>query len=149
MKEININAPVNCRKTININAPKEIIWELLTDIDNWATWNSSISKARLNGNLEANATFNWKSEGVNIHSTIHTVESNRFLGWTGKALGTYAIHNWSLNETNGQTIVSVEESMEGFLVNLFRKTFSKNLEKGMEKWLNSLKQECEKRSPNR
>ncbi len=65
-------------------------------------------------------------------------------GWTGKTFGMFAIHNWTLTETNGQTIVSVDESMEGFLAKLLKKSFKKNLEKGMQNWLDLLKQECEK-----
>jgi hypothetical protein len=55
-----------------------------------------------------------------------------------------AIHNWTLTETNGQTDVSVEESMEGFFAKLFKKSFNINLEKGKLNWLELLKKECEK-----
>jgi len=58
----------------------------------------------------------------------------------------FAIHNWTLTETNGQTLVSVDESMEGFFAKLFKKSFNKNLEKGMLNWLALLKKECEKES---
>ena len=64
-------------------------------------------------------------------------------GWTGKALGTFAIHNWVLTEVDGGTSVFVEESMEGFLVNLFKKMFNKTLENGLDQWLYSLKKTCE------
>ena len=59
--------------------------------------------------------------------------------------GVYAIHNWTLTETDGNTIVKVDESMEGILARLFRKSFNKNLEKGMQRWLDLLKLECESR----
>ncbi|CAN0402155.1 unnamed protein product, partial [Scytosiphon promiscuus] len=42
----------------------------------------------------------------------------------------FAIHNWTLSEKKGRTIVRVEESMEGILVTLFKNFFNKNLEKG-------------------
>lgn len=61
-----------------------------------------------------------------------------------KTFGMLAIHNWVLTEVNRQKKVSVEESIEGFFAKLLKKTFNKNPEKGMERWLNVLKKECEK-----
>ena len=56
----------------------------------------------------------------------------------------FAIHNWTLDQENGNTRVTVIETMEGFLAVLFKKSFNKNLEKGMIKWLELLKGESEK-----
>jgi uncharacterized protein YndB with AHSA1/START domain len=144
MKNINNNAPVKCTKTIIIKVSGEKVWNVLTDINNWSTWQSDIGQAKLNGELEPEATFKWKTGGVKILSTLHTVEPFYSFGWTGKTFGMFAIHNWSLVETNGHTEVTVDESMEGILTKLFKKSFNKNLEIGMENWLNLLKIECEK-----
>ena len=144
MKSINNNAPVKCSKTISINASSEKVWKIMTHIDNWGTWQTDISKPKLNGELKPETTFDWKTGGAKIHSTLHTVEPFKNFGWTGKTFGMFAIHNWTLIETNGQTKVSVDESMEGFLANLLKKFFNKNLEKGMQNWLDLLKKECEK-----
>lgn len=144
MTNVNKQAPVFCQKEIVINASINKVWRILTDIDNWPNWNTDISNAKLNGRLTPKTTFDWKAGGVKIHSTLHTVESVKNFGWTGKALGAFAIHNWTLTETNGQTNVFVEESMQGILVGLFKRSFSKNLENGMQKWLDFLKQKCEK-----
>jgi hypothetical protein len=58
-------------------------------------------------------------------------------------MGIFAIHNWSLFHKDGKTMVIVEESMEGFLAKVFRKSLTQNLETGMQKWLDFLKQKCE------
>jgi hypothetical protein len=144
MKSINHNAPVKCSNTITINANSERVWEVMTNINNWAGWQTEISEPTLNGALQPNASFVWKTGGVKIKSTLHTVVPNKEFGWTGKTFGIFAIHNWELVEKNGQTIVSVEESMEGFLASLLKKSFNRNLEKGMAHWLNALKKTCEK-----
>jgi hypothetical protein len=144
MKSINNNAPEKCSKSIIINASSVNDWKVLTDINQWANWQDDISKSKLYGELKPDATFDWKSGGAKIHSTLHTVEPFTNFGWTGKTLGIFAIHNWTLKETNGQTEVVVEESMEGFIAKLFKGAFNKNLQKGMQKWLDLLKQECEK-----
>lgn len=144
MKSINNNAPVKCSKTITINASSEKVWSLISDINNWATWQTDISKPKLNGGLKPETTFDWKIGGAQIHSTLHTIEPNTHMGWTGKAFGIYAIHNWTLTESDGRTMVKVEESMEGFFAKLFKKSFNKSLEKGMQNWLDLLKFESEK-----
>lgn len=144
MKSINNNAPVKCSKTITINASSEKVWQVMTNIGKWATWQTEISNPKLNGELKSETTFDWKSGGAKIHSTLHTVEPLRQFGWTGKTFGMFAIHNWTLTEKEGKTIVSVDESMEGFFAKFLKKSFNKNLEKGMQTWLDLLKKECEK-----
>ena len=137
-------APVKCKKTITINADRKRIWSILAAINNWPLWQKDISFSKLNGELKPGTTFDWKSGGVTIHSTLHTVESFNEIGWTGKALGTFAIHNWKLIEKSDSTEVIADESMEGILVRLLKKMFRKNLEKGMQSWLEMLKEESEK-----
>ncbi len=144
MKNINQKAPVKCSKSITINSNSQKVWDIMTNINNWATWQSDISNPRLNGELKPETTFDWKTGGAKIHSTLHTVEINKNFGWTGKTFGMFAIHNWSLIEKDGQTQVFVDESMEGLLAKLLKKSFNKNLENGMQNWLDLLKKECEK-----
>jgi hypothetical protein len=144
MRTINPDAPVRCSKTVVIQADSKIAWAVLTDINNWAAWQTDIRRPMLNGPLQAGTTFDWKTGGAKIHSTLHTVNPYSQFGWTGKTFGMFAIHNWTLTERNGQTTIEVDESMEGFLARLFKPSFNENLEKGMQRWLDLLKQTCEK-----
>ena len=130
MKSINNNAPVKCSKQITIDTNAGKVWSIITNIDNWASWQTDISKPKLNGELKPGTTFDWKTGGAAIHSTLHTVEPFKHFGWTGKTFGMYAVHNWTLKEDNYVTTVTVNESMEGFLARLLKKSFNKNLEKG-------------------
>ncbi|GAB2792985.1 hypothetical protein GCM10027275_42470 [Rhabdobacter roseus] len=145
LKNIHAQAPVRCTKEILIDARPEKVWAVLTGIDQWASWQTDIANSRLNGPLRPESTFDWKTGGTRIHSTLHTVTPHRYFGWTGKALGTKAIHNWTLTEVDGQTKVLVEESMEGLLVRLFKHSFNRSLEKGMLRWLELLKVASEKK----
>lgn len=138
------NAPVKSSKSIFINAAPEKVWQVLTDVNNWPKWNKDIPKAKVSGEIKPGTTFDWKTGGAAIHSAIHTADSCQALGWTGKTFGASAIHNWTLVAGNGGTTVKVDESMDGFLSKLFRKSFQKNLENGMLSWLEQLKAECEK-----
>ena len=144
MKPINEQAPVKSTNSILINVTAEKVWTVLSNIDNWPAWLTDVTKARLNGPLLPNTTFDWKSGGASVHSTLHTVTPYSQLGWTGKSLGTFAIHNWTLTERDGKTEVRVAESLDGFLAKLLRGMFNTMLAKGMQKSLDQLKAECEK-----
>ena len=140
----NPNAPVVCSKRIIINASPDKVWDILTNINNWASWQTDITKPTLNGPVQPGTTFDWKTGGAGIHSTLHTVEPHKSLGWTGKTYGMYAVHNWTLTKVAGGTQVAVDESMEGFLAGLFKSSFNKNLARDMQHWLELLKTESEK-----
>ncbi len=144
MININQDAPVKCRKKIIINAHTVEVWKVLTDINKWTQWQSDIKSARMNDPLQEGTAFEWTSGGLKIRSTIQIVQPYSAFGWTGKALGLYAIHNWHITELNSQTEITVEESMEGFLAGFFKKILNKNLEKSLGHWLDLLKFECEK-----
>jgi uncharacterized protein YndB with AHSA1/START domain len=143
-KLINSNAPVKCSMSIIIKSTPQKVWSVLTNIDQWDTWQIDISKPKLIGELKPNSKFDWKTGGAKIHSKLHTVETNKAFGWTGKTFGAFAIHNWKITEIDDSTKVTVHESMEGFLTKIFKKSFNKNLAKGMQHWLELLKIECEK-----
>lgn len=143
MTSSNSNAPVKCKKSISIKANSEKCWKVLTDIDNWANWQTDISHAKINGALKPGTTFNWKSGGAKIHSTLFLVEPYKNFGWTGKSFGISAVHTWKITETSEGATIIVEEIMEGFLAGLFKKLLNKKLATGMEKWLELLKRECE------
>ncbi len=141
---INEKAPVTAHKSIVIRASAETVWALLTDITQWPNWYAGIQQAKLKSTLAKGAHFDWKSGGVTIHSTLHTVIPMRALGWTGTTIGLTAIHNWTLETGDDGVTVYVEESLQGVLAVLFRRTFQKNLEQGMQAWLEALKTAAEK-----
>ena len=136
---INANAPVFQANEIFIQATPERVWVVLTDINQWPTWNSKISKATLEGQAAAGARFQWKVNGANIRSILHTADTYHTFGWSGVTFGGSAIHNWYLESKNGGTVVKVEESMEGWLVGLFKKKMNRDLAADMAFWLERLK----------
>ena len=138
-KSIDTNAPLFAWKELLIDAPVEKVWKTQTDIESWPEWQSDISSPVLQGGLTAGTTFKWKANGLGIVSTLHTVNPNHEIGWTGVSLGMFAIHNWTFKEQNGGTLVTTEESLSGWLASLF-KMFDKNfLEKSLEASLQKLK----------
>ena len=137
---MNKNAPVVCEKSIVLQTSPAKVWEILSDIDQWSRWQKDIPYSRLNGSLEPGSSFDWKSGGFKIRSLLHTAEAGQRLGWSGSSAGIYAIHNWTLSERDGHTLLSVSESMEGFLASVFRNSLNKKLESGLDAWLMYLRE---------
>jgi hypothetical protein len=123
---INPNAPVSGKNEIVIDASREKILSIITDINNWTNWRKSITKSKLLEPLVENSNFKWSADGLNYKSKIHTYNKDAF-GWTGTTIGAYAIHNWFFVEDNGKTVVRVEESLDGFLIKLMKKSMQKKI----------------------
>jgi hypothetical protein len=140
---IDENAPVRASSEILILAPIDKVWKLLSAIDDWPKWQSTISSARTSGPLQPGTEFIWISGGTKIKSRLAVVAPNTDLAWTGTAFGAKAIHIWHLKAPEeGRTLVSTEESMSGFMVKIFYS--SKDLEKSQRAWLEALKRASEK-----
>lgn len=142
--KINQNAPVQQQNEIFIQANVEKVWSVLTNINNWTKWNASITKAELKEKPSVGANFTWTVNGAKIKSVLHTVDTNRAFGWSGVTFGGSAIHNWYLEQQENGVLVKVEESMQGWLVGLFKNKMNKDLAKDMQLWLEQLKKESEK-----
>jgi uncharacterized membrane protein len=140
---INKHAPVITYQQITIDAPAQKVYEVMSDIDHWAAWHSNVEEPKITGAFKKGNSFDWKSGGLTIHSTLHTVIPAQKIGWSGKAFGAFAIHNWSFIESEGQTTVMVEESMEGWMVSLMRQKFQKGLEQSLQVGLKNLKTKAE------
>jgi len=144
---INKNAPVQSGNQIEIQAPVDVIWNVLTDIQNWPKWQKAVTETVVEGKIEEGTTFRWKAGGLSFKSRIHTSKPRTAFGWTGTTIGASAIHNWTFTEKDQRTtIVVVEESLEGLLPKLFRKNFQKNLDHGVLKNLKELKEAAEKKN---
>jgi len=141
--QINASAPAIAHHEIMINAPLATIWQLLADIDHWSSWYPAVSQATLEGALAPGAVFRWKSGGTAIVSTLQEVAPHHRISWTGKALGTQAIHVWILEPTAEGVLVRTEESFEGWLVNLLKGMMQTMLDKSLQAWLEHLKQQAE------
>jgi uncharacterized protein YndB with AHSA1/START domain len=131
------------QKRLVIEASPEVVWKVHTDINAWSQWHSSISSARAVAPLAVGSSFKWKSSGLTITSTVHTLEPNQRISWTGKSLGTQADHTWMLQAQNWGTLVTTEESMAGWLVSLLKLLTPTFLDRSLDVWLRDLKNKAE------
>lgn len=127
------------REEIVINSPAETVFRILADINNWPSWQGSVSKAEIEGSLKAGTRFKWNAGGMPINSKLHTVNEYSEIGWTGSILWIKAVHNWQMVDEGSTTRVVVEESLHGPGSSLMRNS----LAGGMKKNLAELKARAE------
>jgi uncharacterized membrane protein len=137
------SAPIQASAQIVINAPAEKVWRVLTDVNGWPRWQSSIESAAISGAVERGSTFLWSTGGAHINSKIALVEPETRIAWTGSAMNAQAVHVWRLVRLPGnKTRVETDESMSGILLTLFYS--SRQLQESDQLWLERLKQEAER-----
>jgi uncharacterized protein YndB with AHSA1/START domain len=144
--DVNTKAPVLASAEVVIDAPVAVVWEVLSDIRNWADWNPSVSRVSMYGELEPGTDFHWKADGVSIVSELQSVEPGKRLIWTGRSPGIRALHVWEFETQQSKTRVKTRESFEGLLARLLSRPLSRMLKNSLTDGLHHLKQECERRS---
>lgn len=137
---INSDASLRDSQSIIINAPIDKVWDILADMESWPEWNENIKSVSVPAFKEGQQ-FKWSINGSKINSTIRKIQAPEVLSWTGSAMGMKAIHVWTLEDAgDNQTIVSTEESLQGFFTLFFS---HQKLHDTLLSWLNRLKQRAE------
>ncbi len=144
--EVNEEAPVVGAGEIEIAAAPEVVWDVLTAIDRWPSWNPQVKSASLQGEIAEGSVFRWKAGPGTITSTLRRVEPPQLIAWTGKTMGIDAIHVYRLEPRDGNTFVRTKESYEGLVARLFRGPLQKTLDKALVEGLRHLKAEAERRA---
>jgi uncharacterized protein YndB with AHSA1/START domain len=138
------SAKVRSQATITINAPIETVWALVVDVDRWPRWNKAVQTAHLEGPVARGSVFDWKSGGMGIRSTFQDIAPMERLSWTGRTLGTSAIHAWTFRTTDKGVVVTTTESFDGWLPAILPGTMRKMLDDTLPALLASLKVAAEK-----
>jgi len=141
--EINPYPSFVVRKEILISASPEAVWKIQSDINGWKNWQTDITRSQLDGELKPSVIFKWASGKFTITSTIQEVVPQQRLAWSGKSLGSFAKHIWMFKPQNGGTLVTTEESMEGWLISILKPFAHGFLDKSLELWMQNLKKKAE------
>jgi hypothetical protein len=139
-------APVKGTAEIDIAAPPQAVWDVLTRFDNWPNWNSDVKSMAFEGPLAPGSTFRWKAGPGTILSTLDRVEPPRYISWHGKTLTIDAYHEWWLEPRDGGTHVRTEETFSGLLAKILRGQLQKTLDKSFQAGVECLKRESERRA---
>jgi uncharacterized protein YndB with AHSA1/START domain len=92
----NEDAPVRGRAEIDIEAPPQVVWEVVTRFENWPNWNPDVKSMSFPGPLAPGTEFRWKAGPGTIVSTLDRIEPPRYISWRGRTLTISAYHEWWL-----------------------------------------------------
>jgi len=143
---INRNAPVVARSETEIAAVREVVWDVLTRITEWPSWNPDVMSVSMPGEVSAGSEFRWKAGPGTITSRLEQVVPPRRVVWSGRSLGLKAMHVYVLEQRSGGTLVRTEESYDGPIASLFRSRLQKTLDGALVAGLRHLKTEAERRT---
>jgi len=141
---VNRQAPVVGMCETEIAAAPDVVWEVLTAIEHWSSWNPDVKSTSMRGRLAEGSEFRWKAGPGTITSTIRQLRPPRLISWTGKAFGIDAMHVYALEARDGKTFVTTEESYDGLVARLFSGQLRKTLDSALENGLRHLKAEAER-----
>lgn len=140
------DAPVRGTAEIDIEAPQQLVWEVLTRFENWPNWNPDVKSMSFAGPLALGSEFRWKAGPGTIVSTLERIEAPRHVSWRGRTMSIKAVHDWWLEPRDAGTHVRTEESFSGLLARVARKQLQKTLDTSLETGLAALKREAERRA---
>jgi uncharacterized protein YndB with AHSA1/START domain len=129
-----------------IDAPPDTVWANLIDATQWPSWYSNSSDVRIEGGaskLAKGVSFNWKTFGFAIRSTVDVFEPGREIGW-GVYNPSFRVHHaWVLIPERGGTRVITEEAQKGSDAIKFRLEQPNAMYDGHDWWVSALKARSE------
>jgi hypothetical protein len=140
------------RREIEIDAPPERVWAVVTDLAAYPEWNPFIR--RISGDLQVGAKLEVRIEppggrAATFKPTVLAVEANRELRWLGRLLLPRVFdgeHSHRIEQLDGGRSRFIEsERFSGLLVGLFGGTLAKT-ETGFEQMNTALKTRVEQAS---
>jgi len=136
--------PIVSSAEIEIEAPIEVVWDILAAIERWPTWNPDVRSVRLDGPVAEGTAFSWKAGPGTIKSTIVRLDPPQLMTWTGRTLGIDAVHVWRLDHRDGRTLARTEETYSGLVARIFRRPLQRVLDKTLTDETHHLKAEAER-----
>ncbi|HOT97079.1 MAG TPA: SRPBCC family protein [bacterium] len=143
--QVDQKAPAYAVREAYVNAPIQLVWNILANLEKWPEWNDSVKAMDLQGNVVPGTEFRWTAGGMKIRSRIEQVDPPRRIVWSGRTMGIRAMHSWTFAEEKEGTKVRTEESFEGWIVKLLARKMKRALSEALEQGISALKNEAEKR----
>jgi uncharacterized protein YndB with AHSA1/START domain len=67
---VNERAPVVGASEIEIEAPAETVWEVLTAFENWPSWNGDVKSISVEGPVAEGTVFRWRAGPGRLQKTL-------------------------------------------------------------------------------
>jgi uncharacterized protein YndB with AHSA1/START domain len=137
---------VIAHEELRIAADVQTVWGVLSDVQQWPSWNKAVRSMSVHGPVSSGTSFDWKAGPGTIKSRIAEVDAPNRIVWTGVTFGIRAVDAFSFEASDGGTLVREDESWDGLLARLFRSRMERTLRASLRDGLRSLKAEAERRA---
>jgi hypothetical protein len=144
--DIDRGAPAIAEGEIQIAAPPDTVWAVMTDLSAWPSWNPDVKSMAFEGPLEPGSMFRWKAGSASLVSTLKSVDAPREIAWTGVTMGIHAVHVFHFESSDGGTRAHSAESFRGLIPSVLKGYSRKVLQRGIDGILRSLKVEAERKA---
>lgn len=141
--DVDRNAPVLANVEIDIDAPRDTVWRLHTDVNAWPSRQTDITEAHLDQPLAVGASFNWTTYGMAITSSVYAIDEGSRILWGGEGNGITGIHEWTFTDAPSGVRVTTTESFAGDPVETETTTMQGLLNQSLKSWLERLKATAE------
>ncbi|MFD3745392.1 SRPBCC family protein [Nocardia sp. NPDC058633] len=133
--------------TIEIDAPREAVWNALAHVDNWPSIRADISNVAASGPPAPGSVFTWHAAGAPVTSAFAVVERASRLTWATTAPGLSMVAVYEFDDLGfGRTRIRCRESMDATAI---APHIDHNvLEELIRSWLEGIKAFTETPAPN-
>lgn len=133
-----------------INAPPQLIYDVLADADAWPTWDPVVTFAETEAHrpLEAGDVFSKEERGTEISAKVLEAQPGRLLRWRGVAPGRIiGVHSYRLVRLEPErTLVVAREEFSHWALRLFAWATDLGIGAQFETTLSALKATAERRA---
>lgn len=121
------------------------IWDLITDVNNWKSWNKTVVDSYIEGNFEAGKSFMLHPKGAGkVNVFIEEVISNSYYKDVTRFPLAQLFGEHSYENTKDGLKITIKLTMKGFLSPLWyalvMKDISKQLSSDIAKQINVIKE---------
>ncbi|MEL6178688.1 MAG: SRPBCC family protein, partial [Myxococcota bacterium] len=131
---------------ITIEAPPEVVWNILIEAETWPEWYEGAANVDVQGDsprLHPGAVFTWRTMGLDFTSTITEFEPYTRLSWESVKTVITGYHGWLIIPTDTGCTLITDESQNGFLTFLERIFQPTKLHGLHDIWLAEIKSKAE------
>ncbi len=135
---------------IEIEAPAERVWQVLTDFDAYPEWNPFIRRVKGRAEVDEQLVVRMRpsgTRGMTFRPTVMKVELNRQLRWLGRLLvpGLFdGEHIFEIEELDKDRVLFIQrEYFRGLLVPLLARSLDRETQRGFEEMNRALRERAE------
>ncbi|HCM27745.1 MAG: hypothetical protein A2Z99_16480 [Treponema sp. GWB1_62_6] len=138
---------------IQIGAPIDLVWKVLTDFANWKDWNPMVTRAEGDAAVGSKLRITMRGpdgkDAMKYEANVITSSAPKSFRWRATAMAGFMLTNdrvFELREEDGRTVFTNREEFKGLMLPLFSGKMSEFVVPMLEEMNKALKAKAEGKS---